>query len=236
MFGCGAVAQLVLSNGSHGLFLTVNLAFGFAATLGILVCGQVSGNHQFYLKLHCAYLKHYLPCFYNVIIPYVGWFITRTDIWSLSHFSGGHLNPAVTFALCVLGREPWKKFPMYFLFQTIGSFFGAAVIYAMYYGEGWVQFNSNLENVLLQPHMNRFMFHKDQLRHINNHRKCFTLCFVFHIPLDALCEYTGGFDINGPNSTAGIFATYPGTHLSLINGFFDQVIFVKCRNTCNAQH
>lgn len=44
MFGCGAVAQHVLSGGSHGLFLTVNFAFGFAATLGILVCGQVSGR------------------------------------------------------------------------------------------------------------------------------------------------------------------------------------------------
>ncbi|KAM7368716.1 hypothetical protein PAMP_013028 [Pampus punctatissimus] len=42
MFGCGAVAQLVLSGGSHGTFLTVNLAFGFAATLGILVSGQIS--------------------------------------------------------------------------------------------------------------------------------------------------------------------------------------------------
>lgn len=44
MFGCGAVAQLILSGGSHGMFLTVNFAFGFAAMLGILVCGQVSGN------------------------------------------------------------------------------------------------------------------------------------------------------------------------------------------------
>ncbi len=44
MFGCGSVAQLVLSKGSHGSFLTVNLAFGFAATLGMLVSGQVSGK------------------------------------------------------------------------------------------------------------------------------------------------------------------------------------------------
>ncbi len=34
MFGCGAVAQMVLSGESHGRFLSVNLAFGFAATLG----------------------------------------------------------------------------------------------------------------------------------------------------------------------------------------------------------
>uniref|UniRef100_A0A671RHJ6 Aquaporin-3 n=1 Tax=Sinocyclocheilus anshuiensis TaxID=1608454 RepID=A0A671RHJ6_9TELE len=88
MFGCGAVAQMVLSGESHGRFLSVNLAFGFAATLGILVCGQVSG---------------------------------------------GHLNPAVTFALCLLGREKWRKFPVYFLFQTIGAFLGAAIIFAEYH-------------------------------------------------------------------------------------------------------
>lgn len=50
---------------------------------------------------------------------------------------GGHLNPAVTFSLCLLGRERWRKFPMYFLFQTIGAFFGASIIFAMYYGKGF---------------------------------------------------------------------------------------------------
>uniref|UniRef100_A0A8C5SUQ5 Aquaporin-3 n=1 Tax=Laticauda laticaudata TaxID=8630 RepID=A0A8C5SUQ5_LATLA len=43
MFGCGSVAQLVLSKGTHARFLTVNLAFGFAVMLGILIAGQVSG-------------------------------------------------------------------------------------------------------------------------------------------------------------------------------------------------
>ncbi|CAL8387559.1 unnamed protein product [Boreogadus saida] len=41
-FGCGSVAQMLLSRGSHGAFLTVNLAFGFAAMLGILFSGKVS--------------------------------------------------------------------------------------------------------------------------------------------------------------------------------------------------
>ncbi|XP_028313777.1 aquaporin-3-like [Gouania willdenowi] len=137
MFGCGAVAQLVLSGGSHGMFLTVNFAFGFAATLGILVCGQVSG---------------------------------------------GHLNPAVTFALCLLGRERWRKFPTYFLFQTIGGFFGAAIIFGMYY--------------------------------------------------DALWDHPGAFDVTGPNATAGIFATYPGKHLTLVNAFFDQIIGTAALIVC----
>uniref|UniRef100_A0A3Q3VW74 Aquaporin-3 n=1 Tax=Mola mola TaxID=94237 RepID=A0A3Q3VW74_MOLML len=137
MFGCGAVAQLVLSGGSHGMFLTVNFAFGFAATLGILVCGQVSG---------------------------------------------GHLNPAVTFALCLLGRERWKKFPVYFLFQTIGAFFGAAIIFGMYY--------------------------------------------------DALWDFPRAFNITGKDSTAGIFATYPGKHLTIVNGFFDQIIGTAALIVC----
>ncbi|XP_076016008.1 aquaporin-3a [Genypterus blacodes] len=137
MFGCGAVAQLVLSGGSHGMFLTVNFAFGFAATLGILVCGQVSG---------------------------------------------GHLNPAVTFALCLLGRERWRKFPMYFAFQTLGGFLGAAVIFGMYY--------------------------------------------------DALWDHPGCFNVTGPNATAGIFATYPGKHLTIVNGFFDQIIGTAALIVC----
>lgn len=55
MFGCGAVAQLVLSGGSHGMFLTVNFAFGFAAMLGILVCGQVSGTQSIRILTHDSF-------------------------------------------------------------------------------------------------------------------------------------------------------------------------------------
>ncbi|KAL4617454.1 aquaporin-3-like [Arapaima gigas] len=138
MFGCGSVAQLVLSGGSHGLFLTVNFAFGFAAMLGILVCGQVSG---------------------------------------------GHLNPTVTLALCILGREPWRKFPVFFLSQTLGAFLGSGIVFGMYY--------------------------------------------------DALREYSQGvFRVSGENATASIFATYPSKHLSMVNGFFDQMIGTAALIVC----
>lgn len=120
------------------MFLTVNFAFGFAATLGILVCGQVSG---------------------------------------------GHLNPAVTFALCLLGREPWRKFPLYFAFQTLGAFLGAGVIFGLYYDALWAYGN----NVLI---------------------------------------------VMGVNATAGIFATYPSEHLTIINGFFDQLIGTAALIVC----
>ncbi|XP_029622556.1 aquaporin-3-like [Salmo trutta] len=85
MFGCGAVAQLVLSGGSHGMVLIVNFAFCFTATLGI----------------------------------------------------GGHLNPAVTFTLCLLGREPLRTFPVLFLFRTLGAFLGSWIIFGMYFDALW---------------------------------------------------------------------------------------------------
>lgn len=37
-------------------------------------------------------------------------------------------------------------------------------------------------------------------------------------------EYTNGeFIVTGENATANIFASYPAKHLSLLNGFVDQV-------------
>uniref|UniRef100_H3A425 Aquaporin-3 n=1 Tax=Latimeria chalumnae TaxID=7897 RepID=H3A425_LATCH len=132
MFGCGALAQVVLSNGSHGQFLTVNLAFGFAATLGVLIAGQISET-------------------------------------------GAHLNPAVTFAVCLLAREPWIKFPVYSLAQILGGFLASGIIFAMYFDAIWLYGNNQLI-------------------------------------------------VMGPKGTAGIFATYPSEHLTLLNGFFDQLI------------
>ncbi|XP_016043540.1 aquaporin-3 isoform X2 [Erinaceus europaeus] len=99
MFGCGSVAQVVLSRGTHGGFLTINLAFGFAVTLGILVAGQVSG---------------------------------------------AHLNPAVTFAMCFLAREPWIKLPIYTLAQTLGAFLGAGIVFGLYYDAIWDFANNEL--------------------------------------------------------------------------------------------
>lgn len=45
------------------------------------------------------------------------------------------------------------------------------------------------------------------------------------VPLDALWDHPGSFNMTGPHNTAGIFATYPGKHLTIVNGFFDQVLF-----------
>src|SRR5881396_1131406 len=35
--------------------------------------------------------------------------------------SGGHFNPAVTFALAVAGRHPWSRVPTYWIAQLVGG-------------------------------------------------------------------------------------------------------------------
>jgi len=47
--------------------------------------------------------------------------------------SGGHLNPAVSLAMCRHGRLPWKKLPYYVGAQMAGAFVGAMVVYIVYF-------------------------------------------------------------------------------------------------------
>jgi MIP family channel proteins len=44
-FGAGVVAQVVLSEGQNGGYLSINLAWGLAVTMGVYVAGGVSGAH-----------------------------------------------------------------------------------------------------------------------------------------------------------------------------------------------
>ena len=44
-FGSAVVAQVVLSGQSHGGYLSINIAWGLAVTMGVYVAGGVSGAH-----------------------------------------------------------------------------------------------------------------------------------------------------------------------------------------------
>ncbi|KAM6967467.1 aquaporin-10a [Aplochiton taeniatus] len=61
-------------------------------------------------------------------------FATTFGVYISRGVSGAQLNPAVSFSMCVLGRHQWRKFPFYTLSQLLGSFLGAATIYALFYG------------------------------------------------------------------------------------------------------
>ncbi|XP_070619453.1 aquaporin-9 [Erythrolamprus reginae] len=47
--------------------------------------------------------------------------------------SGGHINPAVSFAMCLSGKMKWAKFPVYVLAQYLGAFLGSAVVFGINY-------------------------------------------------------------------------------------------------------
>ncbi|NXN96050.1 AQP10 protein, partial [Rhinopomastus cyanomelas] len=47
--------------------------------------------------------------------------------------SGAHLNPAFSFALCLLGGFPWWKLPLFALLQTLAAFLASAAVFAVYY-------------------------------------------------------------------------------------------------------
>nr|XP_020140967.1 aquaporin-10 isoform X3 [Microcebus murinus] len=47
--------------------------------------------------------------------------------------SGAHLNPAFSLAMCLLGRLPWTKLPIYSFMQLLSSFCASGATYILYY-------------------------------------------------------------------------------------------------------
>jgi glycerol uptake facilitator protein len=52
-------------------------------------------------------------------------------VYTLGHISGCHINPAVTVALAVTGKFPWKDVPGYVAAQAIGATIGAFTIFGV---------------------------------------------------------------------------------------------------------
>ena len=46
VFGVAVVAQVVLGGGNNGQYLSINVGWGLAVTMGVFVAGRVSGGHQ----------------------------------------------------------------------------------------------------------------------------------------------------------------------------------------------
>jgi MIP family channel proteins len=51
---------------------------------------------------------------------------------SIGHVSGGHVNPAVTLGLAVIGHFPWRYVPAYLAAQLLGAALGALATWATF--------------------------------------------------------------------------------------------------------
>lgn len=62
-----------------------------------------------------------------------GWgFAVTFGVYAVAWASGGHINPAVTLALAILGKTPWSQVPLYMGGQLVGAFIGAVLVWLTY--------------------------------------------------------------------------------------------------------
>src|SRR3989442_7874791 len=59
-------------------------------------------------------------------------FIITALVYAIGKVSGCHINPALTFALAVIRRFPWREVPVYFIAQYVGAVIGAFGILGVY--------------------------------------------------------------------------------------------------------
>jgi len=62
-----------------------------------------------------------------------GWAMAvAMGVWVAGGVSGAHINPAVTLALAVRRKFPWRSVVPYWVAQVAGAFAAAALVYAVY--------------------------------------------------------------------------------------------------------
>lgn len=75
----------------------------------------------------------------NIVL---GWGFAVTFACYVAFISGAHLNPAVTLAMALTKRFPWKEVVPYVVAQLIGAFLGALIVFCVYYYK-WIEFDPN---------------------------------------------------------------------------------------------
>lgn len=69
-----------------------------------------------------------------------GWIVIATGwglavalaVYAVNRFSDGHLNPAVTLGMALVGKTPWANVPVYVSAQLAGAYLGAALVWLAY--------------------------------------------------------------------------------------------------------
>jgi MIP family channel proteins len=86
IFGVGVVAQVVLSGGTAGNYLSINIAWGLGVTMGVYVAGGISGAHLNPAVTLALAVHRKFP--WSKVLPY-----------SLAQLAGAFAASAVVFAV-----------------------------------------------------------------------------------------------------------------------------------------
>lgn len=142
-FGVGVVAQFVLSGGTAGQYLSINLAWGLAVTMGVYVSGGVSGGHLNPAVTLAFAVRRRFP--WNKVLPYwagqmAGAFTASAVVFmtyreALFNFDGGIRQIAgakATAGIWATYPQPFlSTFPGGFIDQVVGTALLVLVIFAL---------------------------------------------------------------------------------------------------------
>jgi len=142
VFGVGVVAQVVLSRGTAGGFLSINIAWGLAVTMGCYVSAGVTGAHlNPAVTLALAAHRHF-P--WGKVLPYAlaqiaGAFVASAVVFVTYHEALTAFDGGVRHVLGAQGTAGiWATYPQPFLSTFPGGFIdqvvGTALLVAGIFG------------------------------------------------------------------------------------------------------
>ena len=143
VFGVGVVAQVVLSRGTAGSTLSINIAWGLAVTMGCYVAAGVTGAHLNPAVTLALAVHRRFP--WNKVLPYslaqlAGAFIASAVVFvtyyeALNAFDSGIrqvVGPQGTAGIWATYPQPFLSvFPGGFIDQVVGTALLVGVIFAI---------------------------------------------------------------------------------------------------------
>jgi MIP family channel proteins len=143
VFGVGVVAQTVLSKGTAGTTLSINIGWGMAVAMGCYVAGGTTGAHLNPAVSLALAVRRKFP--WNKVAPYavaqlVGAFVASATVYvtyreALTAFDGGFrqvAGPQGTAGIWATYPQPFlSTFPGGFIDQVVGTALLVGVIFAI---------------------------------------------------------------------------------------------------------